>query len=116
MAKLGESGLAAVYDEELKKWIFPGEAGKEDAQIPDAPPTDMSMSSAAAPKSSPETGDDPLAALMAPPSLKSHLPPAPADPLSAMMAPPPRSTMRGPSTKSKRKVPPPTFKVFKPTS
>ncbi|ETM02324.1 hypothetical protein L917_01189 [Phytophthora nicotianae] len=132
VAKLGEQ-MEAYFDEETKRWIFPGEAAAEEPAMPSAPPTGPMPASApgsgvgvppvgstnSAPGSmtgGPTPSNDPLAALMAPPP--SHVL-MKKDPLAAMMAPPSRPGMygarRGGST-AQHKPPRPQFAVFKPSA
>ncbi|ETN24957.1 hypothetical protein PPTG_01118 [Phytophthora nicotianae INRA-310] len=132
VAKLGEQ-MEAYFDEETKRWIFPGEAAAEEPAMPSAPPTGPMPASApgsgvgvppvgstnSAPgsmTSGPTPSNDPLAALMAPPP--SHVL-MKKDPLAAMMAPPSRPGMygarRGGST-AQHKPPRPQFAVFKPSA
>lgn len=61
--------MQAYYDEKLKRWIFPGDDPAEVAK-PLAPPPIMSPKAECAPaiSSTPSASNDPLAALMAPPS------------------------------------------------
>lgn len=140
VAKLGEQ-MEAYYDEEKKRWIFPGETEAEEPSMPSAPPTGPLPGSTPGPRLGAALGgppggpssapgsmagpgapsDDPLAALMAPPPMRKH---ASAnlmkkDPLAAMMAPPPARTMmnRAGSAGGARRMPPrPQFAVFKPTT
>ena len=56
--------MQAYYDEKLKRWIFPGDDPAEVAK-PLAPPPIMTPKSDSAPVAA---SNDPLAALMAPPS------------------------------------------------
>ncbi|OWZ14722.1 COPII coat assembly protein [Phytophthora megakarya] len=132
VAKLGEQ-MEAYFDEETKRWVFPGEKAAEESAMPSAPPTGPMPGSApgsiaagmppvgsnSAPgsmSSGPAPSDDPLSALMAPPP--SHML-MKKDPLAAMMAPPSRPGMygarRGGST-AQRKPPRPQFAVFKPSA
>ncbi|KAE9008059.1 hypothetical protein PR002_g16017 [Phytophthora rubi] len=132
VAKLGEH-MEAYYDEDAKRWVFPGETTSEEPTMPSAPPTGPLPGSApgssatgapppganSAPgsmSSGPAPSDDPLAALMAPPPTHMLMK---KDPLAAMMAPPARAGMynarRGGST-AQRKPPRPQFAVFKPTA
>ncbi|KAL3663511.1 hypothetical protein V7S43_011400 [Phytophthora oleae] len=131
VAKLGVQ-MEAYFDEDAKRWIFPGEMAAEEPAMPSAPPTGpmpgsapgssatgmppMGTSSAPGSMSSgPAPSNDPLAALMAPPP--SHML-MKKDPLAAMMAPPSRTggygARRGGST-AQRKPPRPQFAVFKPS-
>jgi hypothetical protein len=85
--------MQAYYDEKLKRWIFPGDDPAEVAK-PLAPPpimTPKTSDGAAVVSSTLAASNDPLAALMAPPSramsLKKSGPPPSrryADPLSSM--------------------------------
>ncbi|KAF4040695.1 hypothetical protein GN244_ATG07045 [Phytophthora infestans] len=131
VAKLGEQ-MEAYFDEDAKRWIFPGEAAAEEPTMPSAPPTGPTPASApgssvgvppvgsnSAPgsiSSGPAPSNDPLAALMAPPP--SHML-MKKDPLAAMMAPPSRpgvyGARRGGST-AQHKPPRPQFAVFKPSA
>ncbi|KAF4318751.1 hypothetical protein G195_007866 [Phytophthora kernoviae 00238/432] len=132
VAKLGEQ-MDAYFDEETKRWVFPGEVVSEEPAMPSAPPTGPmpgsapgSMAAGAPPmgtnsapgsmSSGPAPSNDPLSALMAPPP--SHML-MKKDPLAAMMAPPTRATgygiQRGGSA-GQRKPPRPQFAVFKPSS
>ncbi|KAK1938278.1 Protein transport protein SEC16A [Phytophthora citrophthora] len=131
VAKLGEQ-MEAYFDEDQKRWVFPGEQAAEEPAMPSAPPTGPISGSApgssagmppmgtnSAPgsmSSGPAPSDDPLAALMAPPP--SHML-MKKDPLAAMMAPPSRTggygARRGGST-AQRKPPRPQFAVFKPSA
>ncbi|RLN96649.1 hypothetical protein BBJ28_00020750 [Nothophytophthora sp. Chile5] len=130
VAKLGEH-MEAYFDEENKRWVFPGETAAEEPAMPSAPPTgplpgSAPGSSAAGPppsgaNSAPGSisgfapSDDPLAALMAPPPPRVLMK---KDPLAAMMAPPSRpglyGSQRGGSS-TQRKPPRPQFAVFKPS-
>ncbi|RLN37569.1 hypothetical protein BBJ28_00005692 [Nothophytophthora sp. Chile5] len=130
VAKLGEH-MEAYFDEENKRWVFPGETAAEEPAMPSAPPTgplpgSAPGSSAAGPppsgtNSAPGSisgfapSDDPLAALMAPPPPRVLMK---KDPLAAMMAPPSRpglyGSQRGGSS-VQRKPPRPQFAVFKPS-
>ncbi|CAH0493435.1 unnamed protein product [Peronospora farinosa] len=132
VAKLGEQ-MEAYFDEDAKRWVFPGESAPEEAARPSAPPTGPLSGSApgssatgvppagtnSAPgsiHSGPALSNDPLAALMAPPP--SHLL-MKKDPLAAMMAPPSRAGIYGVhrgGSAAKRKPPRPQFAVFKPTT
>ena len=132
VAKLGEQ-MEAYFDEDAKRWVFPGESAPEEAARPSAPPTGPLSGSApgssatgvppagtnSAPgsiRSGPALNNDPLAALMAPPP--SHLL-MKKDPLAAMMAPPSRAGMYGVhrgGSAAQRKPPRPQFAVFKPTA
>ncbi|KAG3051124.1 hypothetical protein PC121_g18025 [Phytophthora cactorum] len=131
VAKLGEQ-MEAYFDEDAKRWIFPGETSAEEPSMPSAPPTGPMPASApgssvgippvgtnSAPgsiSSGPAPSADPLAALMAPPP--SHML-MKKDPLAAMMAPPSRPGMygarRGGPT-AQHKPPRPQFAVFKPSA
>eukprot|EP00644_Phytophthora_capsici_P006892 jgi/Phyca11/532804/estExt2_fgenesh1_pg.C_PHYCAscaffold_80096 len=130
VAKLGEQ-MEAYFDEDAKRWVFPGEQAAEEPAMPSAPPTGPISSSVpgsstgmppmgtnSAPgsmSSGPAPSNDPLAALMAPPP--SHVL-MKKDPLAAMMAPPARMGgygARGGST-AQRKPPRPQFAVFKPSA
>ncbi|KAG6958190.1 hypothetical protein JG688_00010618 [Phytophthora aleatoria] len=131
VAKLGEQ-MEAYFDEDAKRWIFPGETSAEEPSMPSAPPTGPMPASApgssvgippvgtnSAPgsiSSGPAPSADPLAALMAPPP--SHML-MKKDPLAAMMAPPSRPGMygarRGGPT-AQHKPPRPHFAVFKPSA
>lgn len=127
VAKLGEQ-MEAYFDEEKKRWVFPGETATEEAVIPSAPPTgpmpgSMPSSGSGGPPgthSAPGSisgGSDPLSALMAPPPVRAHAALMKKDPLSAMMAPPARSGLIGQRASSMgnvRKPPRPQFAVFKP--
>jgi len=117
--------MEAHYDEDKKKWIFPGEEATEEDDIPSAPPTDMSMmnkSASSAPNSTDGGASDtsnPLSALMTPPPSKARTAAlSQSDPLAAMMAPPARTNLYGSnrgSTTKRAPVPRPKFAVFKPT-
>lgn len=143
VAKLGEQ-MEAYFDEEKKRWVFPGESQTEEAARPSAPPTgplpgSTPGSSSGGPPggvaggaggppgvhSAPgsmagggSTADDPLAALMAPPPSRAHATLMHKDPLSAMMAPPPNRAafgqQRASTMPAKRPPPRPQFAVFKP--
>lgn len=133
VAKLGEQ-MEAYFDEEKKRWVFPGETQTEEAKIPSAPPigplpgSGPASSSGGGPPStgapgpgahsapgSMAGGDDPLAALMAPPASRAHASLMKKDPLSAMMAPPSRPAYGQRSSTMPAKRPPrPQFAVFKP--
>ncbi|TYZ56946.1 hypothetical protein PybrP1_002822 [[Pythium] brassicae (nom. inval.)] len=128
VAKLGEQ-MEAYFDEEKKRWVFPGETAAEEPTMPSAPPLGPSMGSGSAGPPGPPGSThsapgsiggggagDPLAALMAPPPARAHAAMMKKDPLSAMMAPPTRSMpgMRGASAGAQRKPPRPQFAVFKP--
>jgi len=81
VADVGEE-MQAYYDEKLKRWIFPGDDPTEVAK-PLAPPPIMSSPKPNAPPekaSEQEKNNDPLAALMAPPS---RAPSAKKDPSSS---------------------------------
>ncbi|TDH68162.1 hypothetical protein CCR75_008986 [Bremia lactucae] len=131
VAKLGVQ-MEAYYDEEAKRWVFPGEASTAEPTKPSAPPTGPMPGSApgssatgippvgtnSAPssmRSGPVPSDDPLAALMAPPPSHNLMK---KDPLAAMMAPPSRpgyyNARRGSATSYK--PPRPQFAVFKPSA
>uniref|UniRef100_A0AAV1T810 Protein transport protein sec16 n=1 Tax=Peronospora matthiolae TaxID=2874970 RepID=A0AAV1T810_9STRA len=131
VAKLGEQ-MEAYFDENAKRWVFPGETATEEASIPSAPPTGPLLGSApgssaagmpptgtaSAPGSisSGPTPDDPLAALMAPPPSRVLMK---KDPLAAMMAPPARPGIYGmhrSASMTQRKPARPQFAVFKPTA
>lgn len=134
-ANLGKQ-LEAYYDEEKKRWVFPGETAAEEPVMPSAPPTGPlsgstpSSSSGGPPGAMGTPGThsapgsisggpaDPLAALMAPPPARAHAALMKKDPLSAMMAPPPMRPgmvgQRGASMGAQRKPPRPQFAVFKP--
>lgn len=136
VAKLGEQ-MEAYFDEEKKRWVFPGETVTEEPTMPSAPPTGPmpgstpnsthggppgppgSQSAPGSISSGAPASDDPLAALMAPPQSRAHASLMKKDPLSAMMAPPPRAGLygqrAGPAT-TMRKPPRPQFAVFKPTA
>ncbi|CAH0520677.1 unnamed protein product [Peronospora belbahrii] len=132
VAKLGEQ-MEAYFDEDAKRWVFPGESAPEETATPSAPPTgplpDSAPGSSAtgvppagtnsAPgsiSSGPAPSNDPLAALMAPPPSRMLMK---KDPLAAMMMPPSHPGMhavrRGNST-ALRKPPRPQCAVFKPTT
>ena len=68
VADVGEE-MQAYYDEKLKRWIFPGDDPAEVAK-PLAPPPIMTpkAETPATPSPATESYNDPLAALMAPPS------------------------------------------------
>ncbi|KAG7396032.1 Protein transport protein Sec16B [Phytophthora boehmeriae] len=133
VAKLGEQ-MDAYFDEETKRWVFPGEAASEEPTMPTAPPKGPlpgsapgSMATGAPPigttnsapgsiSSGAPSSNDPLAALMAPPP--SHML-MKKDPLAAMMAPPARAMGYGPQRSGSagpRKPPRPQFAVFKPSA
>ncbi|CEG48280.1 Regucalcin gene promoter region-related protein (RGPR) [Plasmopara halstedii] len=129
VAKLGEQ-MEAYFDEDKKRWVFPGESA-EDSTMPSAPPPIGPVSSSApgsnaagvppigtnsAPgsvSSGPAPSDDPLAALMAPPPSYRLMR---KDPLAAMMAPPSRPGLYAHGSIPQRKPPRPQFAVFKPNS
>uniref|UniRef100_M4BRG3 Protein transport protein sec16 n=1 Tax=Hyaloperonospora arabidopsidis (strain Emoy2) TaxID=559515 RepID=M4BRG3_HYAAE len=131
IAKLGEQ-MEAYFDEDAKRWVFPGETAPEEATMPSAPPTGPLLGSApgssaagmpptgtaSAPGSisSGPTPNDPLAALMAPPPPRVLMK---KDPLAAMMAPPARPGIYGmhrSASMTQRKTARPQFAVFKPTA
>lgn len=135
-AKIAHVGneMEAYYDEETKRWVFPGETAADEPAIPSAPPIGPAPgstpgSSTGGPPGPPGTHSapgsistgtsaaDPLAALMAPPPARAHAALMKKDPLSAMMAPPMRPGMPGQRAMSmgaQRKPPRPQFAVFKP--
>lgn len=134
VAKLGEQ-MEAYFDEEKKRWVFPGETAAEEPTMPSAPPTGPmpgstpnsshggllgppgSQSAPGSISGGAPASDDPLAALMAPPQTRAHASLMKKDPLSAMMAPPPRAGLYGQragSATTMRKPPRPQFAVFKP--
>lgn len=136
VAKLGEQ-MEAYFDEEKKRWVFPGETAAEEPVMPSAPPTGPmpgstpnsthggplgppgSQSAPGSISGGAPASDDPLAALMAPPQSRAHASLMKKDPLSAMMAPPPRAGLYGQragSASTMRKPPRPQFAVFKPTA
>jgi hypothetical protein len=123
VAKLGEQ-MEAYFDEEKKRWVFPGEASSEEPPAPSAPPTGPmppSSSSDGPPGLGGSTPavDDPLASLMAPPTMRAHAQLMNKDPVAAMMAPPSRPGIYGQRANSmpiKRPPPRPQFAVFKPTT
>jgi hypothetical protein len=130
VADVGED-MQAYYDEKLKRWIFPGDDPAEVAK-PLAPPPIMTPKADNAPdvSSTPAASNDPLAALMAPPSRamssKKSGPPSRkyADPLASMgnVASTPMTGLPPVSSKNipespMRDVPtaaPPKFAVFQP--
>ncbi len=94
--------MEAYYDKKLERWIFPGDDPAEVAKPLAPPPITPIVKSDPTPASTPNT-NDPLAAMMAPPSRTISTPKnASNDPLAAMMAPPkrsistPNSALRGP--------------------
>lgn len=139
VAKLGEQ-MEAYFDEEKKRWVFPGETQGEEASIPSAPPigplsgstpssskggapigggppgsTHSAPGSIGGPHATPS--DDPLAALMAPPARPSTAALMKKDPMAAMMAPPARPMYGQRSSTMPAKRPPrPQFAVFKPVA
>ncbi|CAI5730882.1 unnamed protein product [Hyaloperonospora brassicae] len=131
VAKLGEQ-MEAYFDEDAKRWVFPGETAPEEAAMPSAPPTAPRLGSAPGSSAAglPPTGtasapgsissgpapNDPLAALMAPPPARVLMK---KDPLAAMMAPPARPGIYGmhrSASMTQRKPARPQFAVFKPTA
>ncbi|GLD96445.1 hypothetical protein PINS_up005128 [Pythium insidiosum] len=132
VAKLGEQ-MEAYFDEEKKRWVFPGETPSDEPTIPSAPPTGpLPGSTPASSSGGPPVGppgthsapgsmagsapDDPLAALMAPPTSRAHAALMKKDPVSAMMAPPSRPMygQRASTMPATRRPPRPQFAVFKP--
>lgn len=122
--------MQAYYDEKLKRWIFPGDDPAEVAK-PLAPPpiiTPKTSDDAAAVSSTPAASNDPLAALMAPPSramsLKKSGPPSRryADPLASMgnvsstpmTGLPPISSKNVPESPMRLDASAPKFAVFQP--
>ena len=129
VADVGEE-MQAYYDDKLKRWIFPGDDPAEVAKPLAPPPIMMTPKAGAAIDSTPapETSNDPLAALMAPPSRapssKKGVPPSRlryADPLAAMgnVSSTPVPGLPKPAKKNIPESPmmnqaPPKFAVFQP--
>ncbi|OQS02896.1 COPII coat assembly protein SEC16 [Thraustotheca clavata] len=117
VAKLGDK-MEAYYDEKLKRWVFPkGEGEEEVEELPSAPPTSFPAATHSAPAS--QATDDPLAALMAPPSRNTGPASQDGNALSSMIAPPARSNLygsqRGSQRTLNRKPSRPQYAVFKPS-
>lgn len=99
VADVGEE-MKAYYDEKLKRWIFPGDDPAEVAK-PLAPPPLVPKDTPAAAAPTPAPSNDPLAALMAPPSR------APSSGNRTTPGSMPRSGMSGGPPPSLGKGPPP---------
>lgn len=121
VADVGEE-MQAYYDEKLKRWIFPGDDPAEVAK-PLAPPPIIPKAGKTPAAPAPDTSNDPLASLMAPPisralSSKKGVPPSRAryaDPLASMgnvATPGAGGAKDGPSTPMTNQ--PPKFAVFQP--
>ena len=88
IATEGEA-MEAYYDEDLKRWIFPGDDPAEVAKPLAPPPITPMVRDDKTPVGTPTPAlDDPLAMMMAPPARSTPK----ADPLSNLMAPPSRGT------------------------
>lgn len=103
--------MEAYYDKELKRWIFPGDDPAEVAKPLAPPPITPVTKENNAPVSTPKpTSNDPLAAMMAPPSRSRPTP----------VGPPkiPRSHNLSHSSSTKASMPPtdapPQFVIFQP--
>jgi hypothetical protein len=113
--------MEAYYDKKLERWIFPGDDPAEIAKPLAPPPTTPMVKSDSTPVSTPKpASDDPLAAMMAPPS-RSRL----TTPNSALRGPPriprshnPMGTNAPPSSATPVASPAatPQFVIFQPKS
>ena len=112
-----------VYDEKLKRWIFPGDDPVEMAKPPPPPPKiplNFNTSSDEHIGNSNNSTSDPLASLMSPPTRYGALPSRPSarsrypDALSSLGAVAP--SQKAPASAISPPLVPPKFTVFQPKS